>query len=37
MGLLNIADAFGRFIGSAVLTSIMKMESSNELYINYVT
>ena len=31
MGLLNIADAFGRFIGPAVLTPIMKMESSNGL------
>ena len=30
MGLLNIADAFGRFIGPAVLTPIMKMQSTNQ-------
>jgi MFS family permease len=31
MGLLNIADAFGRFIGPAVLTPIMKIQSTNQL------
>ncbi|XP_028409700.1 uncharacterized protein LOC114532407 [Dendronephthya gigantea] len=31
MGLLNIADAFGRFIGPAILTPIMKIQSSNQL------
>ena len=31
MGILNIADAFGRFIGPAVLTPIMTTQSSNQL------
>ena len=31
MGLLNIADAFGRFIGPAVLTPIMKIQSTNRM------
>lgn len=31
MGMLNIADAFGRFIGPTVLTPIMKIQSSNQL------
>ena len=30
MGLLNIADAFGRFIGPTVLTPIMKIQSINK-------